>query len=95
MNDTTTDMETVYQARLMALSGETRFLMGARMYEAAREMVLSSLPQGMTVKEIRLAILERFYGNDLDEARLREIEQAIVARNVESVKTESAGKSEG
>ena len=43
VTDTAAEMEKVYRTKLMALSGEERFLRGARMFEAAREMVVSSL----------------------------------------------------
>jgi len=51
--------------KLMALSGEVRFMMGAQMSESAREMVKASLPSGLSEAEQRRQLFERFYGDEL------------------------------
>ena len=51
--------------KLMVLSGEVRFIMGAQMSESAREMVKASLPPGLSEAEQRRQLFERFYGDEL------------------------------
>lgn len=50
----------------MALSGEERFVIGARMSESAREMVKASLPPGLSEAEKRWQLFQRLYGNEID-----------------------------
>lgn len=50
---------------MMALSGEERFLMGTRMFDAARRMVLASLPANLSEPERKRLLFERFYGEPL------------------------------
>jgi hypothetical protein len=50
------------RAKLMARSGEERFIMGVQMFEAARRMVLASFPEGLTDAERRRRLFERIYG---------------------------------
>jgi hypothetical protein len=59
--DTAPEVAEMVRARLMALSGAERFLMGVRMYEAARRMVLASLPPGLSESERKRLLFERFY----------------------------------
>lgn len=80
MNDTSPEVETLYRERLMALSGSQRFLRGARMFEAAREMVLASLPAGTDEGTARRALLRRFYGQDLEPGELAAAEDAVGRR---------------
>ncbi len=77
MTDTVAEMEEVYRSRLMGLSGEERFLRGARMFEAAREMVISSLPLDTDGLEVKVALLKRFYTNDFNADELVKAEEAI------------------
>jgi hypothetical protein len=74
MNDTSPVAKRIVRERIMAIPGEERFLMGAGMFEAARTMVLSSAPQGMSSSDLRLFLLRRFYGADFPPCRLKEIE---------------------
>jgi hypothetical protein len=62
MNDTPPEISEMVRARLMALSGEERFLMGIRMFDAARRMVLASLPPGLSEQERKSQLFARFYG---------------------------------
>jgi hypothetical protein len=52
-------------AGLMALSGPERFRMGAEMFEAARRMVLASLPVDLSKTERKRRLFERIYGEAL------------------------------
>ena len=51
------------RARLMSLSGAERFRMGVEMFDAARRMVLASLPADLTETERKRRLFERLYGN--------------------------------
>jgi hypothetical protein len=52
--------------KIMALSGEMRFIMGAQMFESAMEMAKASLPLGLPVVERRRRLFKRIYGNELN-----------------------------
>lgn len=58
MIDTTPEIEQLYRERLMALDPSDR---GARMFDAARTLVLASFPPDLTPAELRLRLLQRFY----------------------------------
>ena len=62
MSDTPPEIAEMVRARLMALSGAERFVMGVRMFEAARRMALASLPAELSVLERKRLLFERFYG---------------------------------
>jgi hypothetical protein len=61
MTDTPEIAEMVH-ARLMAMSGAKRFRMGVQSFEAARRMVLASLPADLTDMERKRRLFERIYG---------------------------------
>ena len=63
--DTPPEVAEMVRVRLMALSGAERFVMGARMFEAARRMVLASLPADLPESERKRLLFERFYGEPL------------------------------
>lgn len=65
MNDTPPEIAEMVRARLMALSGAERFIMGARMFDAARRMVIASLPAGLSETERKRQLFTRFYGEAL------------------------------
>jgi hypothetical protein len=65
MNDTFAEIADLVRARVMALSGAERFLIGGRMFEAARAMVLASLPKDLSETERNRRLYERFYGDAL------------------------------
>ena len=44
MSDTPPEIAEMVRSRMLALSGAERFRMGVEMFEAARRMVLASLP---------------------------------------------------
>jgi len=62
MTDTPPEIAEMVRARLMALSGAERFRMGAQMFDAARRMVLASLPADLTDMERKRRLFERMYG---------------------------------
>jgi hypothetical protein len=65
MNDTSPDVEGFYRALLMDLAPEERLIRGALMFDAAREMILASLPAGLDTRELRRQLYERVYGEPL------------------------------
>jgi hypothetical protein len=71
MTDTSPEIAEMVRTRLMALSGAERFRMGAEMFEAARRMVLASLPPGLTEIERKRLLFHRFYGEALPTPCLR------------------------
>ena len=77
MRDTTDPMRERYRRMLMERSGAERMAMGAAMFDAARAMVLASLPPDLTDREIRIALLERIYGRELGEAQMRRVTERL------------------
>ena len=66
MTDTAPEIERIMCGKLMARSGEERFLMGAEMFESAREMVKASLPRGLSEADERRQLFKRLYGKELN-----------------------------
>jgi len=66
MTDTPPEIDRMVRDRLMARSGEERFLMGAQMFDSACEMVKASLPPGLTKAEQRRQLFKRLYGKEID-----------------------------
>jgi hypothetical protein len=66
MTDTPPEIERMLRDKLMARSGEERFIMGAQMFDSAREMVKASLPKDLSETEQRRRLFKRVYGKDLD-----------------------------
>jgi hypothetical protein len=66
MTDTPPEIDRMVRDRLMARSGEERFLMGAQMFDSACEMVKASLPPGLSKAEQRRQLFKRLYGKEID-----------------------------
>ncbi|PYL06790.1 MAG: hypothetical protein DME33_12710 [Verrucomicrobia bacterium] len=66
MTDTTQEIEGMVREKIMARSGEMRFIMGAEMFESAMEMAKASLPPGLPVAEQRRRLFKHIYGKELD-----------------------------
>jgi hypothetical protein len=62
MNDTSPEIAALVRQKLMARTGAERFVMGTRMFDAARAVVLASLPPGLSPLEIKQRLFERIYG---------------------------------
>jgi hypothetical protein len=62
MNDTPPEIAEMIRKRMMALSGEERFVIGSRMFDAAREMVLASMPKDLPPLEFKRLLFQRIYG---------------------------------
>jgi hypothetical protein len=66
MNDTSPEIDALYFEMLMARSGGERMMMASRMFDAARDMILASLPPGLSDIEIKRALCQRLYGDEVD-----------------------------
>ena len=66
MNDTDPQIAELVRHRLLERSGAERVMMASGMFEAAKAMVLASLPTGLTEIEIKRLLVERFYGDEVD-----------------------------
>ena len=66
MNDTPPEIAALVRERLLARSGAERVLMGSRMFDAVRAMVLASFPSGLSEIEIKRRLCERFYGHEVN-----------------------------
>ena len=62
MNDTSPEIAELVRQKLMARSGTERFVMGSRMFDAARAVVLASLPPQLPAHELKQRLFERLYG---------------------------------
>lgn len=70
MSDTAQEVEEAYRRTLLPLSGEERLLRAARLFDAAREMVLASLPPGLGAQ---LLILDDWLRDPLSPTQTRDI----------------------
>jgi len=66
MNDTDPQIAELVHQRMLERSGAERIMMASGMFEAAKAMVLASLPSGLTDIEIKGLLVERFYGGEVD-----------------------------
>ena len=66
MTDTPPEIARMVREKIMALSGEMRFIMGAQMFESAMEMAKASLPPGLPIAERRRRLFKHIYGKELD-----------------------------
>lgn len=67
VRDTTPEINQMMFARMMALSGAERIAMGCDMFDAARAMVVASLPEGLSDAERRRLIFKRIYAEELPD----------------------------
>lgn len=68
MRDTAPEIEQLVREMLMQRSGEERFLMGALMFDAAREIVISSLPKDLPLDDFKRVLFKRIYGTTIESA---------------------------
>lgn len=62
MNDTAPEIKKLLRDKLLARSGVERLLMGCGSFDAARTMVIASLPKDLPPKEFKIRLYERIYG---------------------------------
>lgn len=65
MTDTPPEIAELVRKKLMERSGEERFLMGTRSFDAARAIVLASLPSDLPPEELKRRLYQRIYGEPL------------------------------
>ena len=68
MNDTPKEIDEFLRRKLMALSGSERVLIGSRMFDTARTIILSSFSTGISELETKRQLCERLYGDEVDVA---------------------------
>lgn len=74
--DTSPEVAAMVRYRTMKLSGAERFVIGARMFESARAIVLASLPGNISETERKRRLYERFYGERLPSSAEQGIREA-------------------
>ena len=62
MTDTPPEIAELIRQKLMSRSGSERFIMGVQMFEAARAVVLASMPSPLAPEELRRQLFQRLYG---------------------------------
>ncbi|HVF29279.1 MAG TPA: hypothetical protein VM943_13615 [Pyrinomonadaceae bacterium] len=67
-NDTPPEIASLVREKLMARSGAERVLMGSRMFDAARAIVLAAFPPGLSEIETKARLCERMYGEEVNLA---------------------------
>jgi len=77
MLDSLPEIEKKLNGIYLNKSGEEKLLIALKMYETARDIVLSSLPKNLSNKELRKVLFLRFYGNEFDDSTKGEILQRL------------------
>jgi len=67
VTDTEPEIARKFYEMIMTRSGEERFMMGIRSFEAARVIVMASLPLNLSEHDFKHRLFERFYGASVDE----------------------------
>jgi hypothetical protein len=67
MTDTTFEIKNKINQYYLSKSGEEKLLIALKMFETARDIVLSSLPKNLSDNVLRKELFLRFYGNEFDE----------------------------
>jgi len=65
ISDTLPEIELTVREKIMALSNEERFVIGAQMFDSAREMIKASLPKDLSEPELRRLLFKRIYGQEI------------------------------
>lgn len=71
MKDTDETTARLVTERHMAMAPEERVRIASGMYDAARAIIESSLPDNLSAADRRLAIARRMYGADIPDSTLR------------------------
>jgi hypothetical protein len=62
VNDTPREIEHKLMEMVLSRSGEERFISGIQSFEAARAIVISSLPKHLSEEELKHCMFKRIYG---------------------------------
>ena len=76
MQDTSTKIKGIYQDMLLAKTPEERLKMGCSMFDAAKQIVRSSIlnkDQNISDQELKKKIFLRFYGHEFTSQELKRI----------------------
>jgi hypothetical protein len=73
MRDTTPEIKSRIDDIYRKMSGEQKLLISLKMFETVREIVLSSLPENLSDKELSRELFLRFYRTDFDESEIEKI----------------------
>lgn len=66
MHDTDPQIREMVRRRLLERSGAERVLMGSRMFDVAKAMIVATFPAGLTDLEVKARLCERLYGDEID-----------------------------
>ena len=64
MTDTPPEVAKIYREMLMARSPGERFMMASGMFDGAREIVLSTMPPGLSPVDQKRFLFRRTYGEE-------------------------------
>jgi hypothetical protein len=81
MNDTHPEIAALFRKLMMQKSGEQRLVMGCSMYDAAVQIVRSSICNAnpdITEEQMRKEIFMRFYGHEFSKADRDRILSALM-----------------
>lgn len=67
MNDTSPRIEEMINQIYLKKTGEEKILIALKMFETARDIVISSLPKDLSDKELKKELFLRFYGDEFDD----------------------------
>jgi hypothetical protein len=70
MNDTTAKFAALVAETHARMTVDQRMQIASDMFDAARKIIESSLPEAMSRRERRLAVARRLYKDELSEAAL-------------------------
>jgi hypothetical protein len=91
MNDTSKEIAEFIRRKLLALSGAERVLIGSRMFDSARAIMLSSFQPGISESEKRRQLCERLYGDEVDVAAfIRSLTDSLTSDEVRPAPCNSA-----
>jgi hypothetical protein len=71
MNDTPAKFSVVVRERHARMSADERMQIASDMFDTARNIIESSLPETLSRRDRRLAVARRMYNDELPEAALR------------------------
>jgi hypothetical protein len=77
MNDTLPETQRILDELYKKFSGEEKILIASGMFDVARQIVLSSLPNKLSKKEKLKALILRFYKDDFTEKQIEDIFKKI------------------
>jgi hypothetical protein len=65
MENSTSETHDIARLRIMALTGEERFILGCRMFVEYRAEIIASLPKVLSPIEFKRQLFQRIYGYPL------------------------------